>query len=256
MSVDTQQNRSDARMVSREMARFQNAENQFGQSRNLRFFYEGGPQGYLVDMPADNEVRPHFHAVDQFQVFFGVDGASYQRSPLRRGSVVVHYADGYMTYGPFATTDEPLEFFTLRAVDDNFIAYMPEDRDKLVQKGRRNLHGESELTGGVGLTTGAIEREVLIDQEADNLQSYLLRAGPDTEVTVPMGDTSGQYCCVVGGAGSHLGEMYGPQALGWVERGGAPLVFSTGPDLGIELLVMDFPYPPTVTATGGAEGDA
>ena len=247
MSIDTA-----PRMVAPDDARFHEVSNQFGQSRNLHFFYEddGGPQGYLVDMPADNDVRPHFHQVDQFQLFFGVEGAVYQRTPIRPRSIVVHYADGYATYGPFSTGSEPMQFYTLRAVEDFSIGYMPEDRDKLVHRGIRNLHGDADLTYGKGLEPGTVESQMLIERAADGMGASLLRLGPDTEMTVELGDTSGQYCCVVSGTVLVAGREFGQKALAFTPRGSAPLELRTGPGSGAEVVVMDLPNPPTVDALG------
>ncbi|HEX9506417.1 MAG TPA: hypothetical protein VGA62_10480, partial [Acidimicrobiia bacterium] len=51
--------------------------------------------------------------MNQFQVFFPAPGAWYKRRSLH--SVLVHYVDAFVTYGPFGSADQPLEFYTLRA---------------------------------------------------------------------------------------------------------------------------------------------
>ena len=53
---------------------------------------------------------------------------------------MLHYADAYTTYGPFGTGEAPLQLFTLRRQASEITGFMPKDRDKLVRRGRRNLH--------------------------------------------------------------------------------------------------------------------
>src|SRR3954452_16122993 len=75
---------------------------------------EPGPQAFLVAMPPDNTGRAHFHASDQFQIFFPeTSGSVFQRTPMDK--VFVHYSDSYTVYGPFSSGPGGLEFFTLRA---------------------------------------------------------------------------------------------------------------------------------------------
>src|SRR4051794_15043347 len=89
-----------------------------------------GPQAFLVAMPPNNTGRAHFHASDQFQVFFPAEpGSVFQRTPMEK--VFVHYADAYTVYGPFSSGQGGLEFFTLRAHGSDVTAYMPESREQL-----------------------------------------------------------------------------------------------------------------------------
>ena len=92
----------------------------------------------MVMLPPGYLGRAHFHEVDQFQVFFGGAGATYQRHEVPWA--MLHYADAYTTYGPFQAGGSTLRFFTLRARPTLGTHYMPESRDKLVRRGRRTLH--------------------------------------------------------------------------------------------------------------------
>ena len=70
------------------------------------------PQCFLVKAGPDYTIPPHYHAVDQFQLFVA-GAAMLGRFPLRPGSV--HYTDGYKAYGPIVSPpDEGYEYFTLR----------------------------------------------------------------------------------------------------------------------------------------------
>src|SRR5580692_4023628 len=56
-----------------------------------------GPQSFLADTASKTvAVRPHFHVVDQFQVFWV--GAKVGNRPLK--PLHVHYHDAYTIYGP------------------------------------------------------------------------------------------------------------------------------------------------------------
>src|ERR1700736_4328490 len=123
--------------VSPSDVEFREYTSKFGDVRGISNFFsdEHGPQGFLLFMPERDQFKPHFHRVNQFQVFFPSGGAQYRRTPIDH--ILVHYADGYVTYGPITTSTSSMEIFTLRAIFDNFAAYMPEDRDKLVRRGKR-----------------------------------------------------------------------------------------------------------------------
>ena len=83
-----------------------------------------GPQVYMNNVDPGITLSAHFHRIDQFQVFFGTDGARFQRKPIP--AVFVHYADAFATYGPFsAAPDAALLYATIRARSDNYGGVMP-----------------------------------------------------------------------------------------------------------------------------------
>src|SRR5436189_5271805 len=98
-------------MISLESATVREFHNVFGETRLFYDVYanELGPQAFLVRMRENNIVHPHFHNVDQFQLFFESPHASYQRTAI--SSILVHYADAFTTYGPFKPGDEPPEYY-------------------------------------------------------------------------------------------------------------------------------------------------
>jgi hypothetical protein len=226
-----------------------------GETRYIHDYYGGSagpvpdPQGFLVEMPAQNTGRAHFHGVDQFQVFFGSPGAVYQRHPM--SPVMVHYSDAFSVYGPFNTEAHPIEFFTLRAKSDNITAYMPESREKLkefraVQKRGRNVHKEVPASAdGKALPAGSTHVEVLIKPQADGMAAYMLRGGPGAGLTGPdPRGSNGQYYCVVGGAVLQDGRALGPKSLGWVSPDEPAPALVAGEETGFEVLVMQYPRKP------------
>jgi hypothetical protein len=87
-----------------------------------------GPQIFLVDYPGEAgvAVRPHFHSVDQFQVFWRGDRVG--RHEIRPRTV--HYADAYTSYGPIVDAGDGVTYMTVRARPDSGPKYMPESRSQ------------------------------------------------------------------------------------------------------------------------------
>ena len=65
-------------------------------------------------------------------------GARYQRHQIP--AVELHYADAFVTYGPFSAGAERMRFFTLRPCQGQFKGEMPSERNKLRYQGRRGIH--------------------------------------------------------------------------------------------------------------------
>ena len=57
----------------------------------------GGPMAYLVEQAAGAVVAPHYHQVDQFQLFVGGSGRIGTHA---LEGVTVHYAGAHSPYGP------------------------------------------------------------------------------------------------------------------------------------------------------------
>jgi hypothetical protein len=203
-----------------------------------------GPQAFMVRMFAPAVGPAHFHPVDQFQIFFPEDGATYQRSPIKHP--VIHYTDAYSTYGPFAAGERWLEFFTLRAMHTDEIAFMPEDRDRLVKRGKRNLHRDLDATvvGDPPAPGEAVSR--IVFEETDDHMSAVFVFG-DAGAALPVASTegtSGRYTCVLSGELIFEGETYGPRSVGWSPPQSEVPKLTAGAD-GVQLVMLTFPYPST-----------
>ena len=83
--------------------------------------------------PEDIVVRPHFHQVDQFQVFTGGDG-HIGRHAIK--PTFVHYVDAYKPYGPIVSGPLGFQYVTIRASGDPGPQYMPDSRAL-----RKRVHG-------------------------------------------------------------------------------------------------------------------
>lgn len=222
--------------VSRAEVDYQEYVSQFGDSRAISWFFseESGPQGFLLFIPENNVIGPHFHRVNQFQILFPSEGALYRRTAI--DNVLVHYADGYVTYGPITTSTAPLEYFTLRAIRDNFVAYMPAEREKLIRRGKRNLYGAVAST----LTTETTV-ETIFEDPSDGLLASVERTGPGGTIsTIDPSDGGGQYHCVLSGSATFDGNTYVPQSLLWMAPDDTPASIVAGSD-GLVLLSMQFP---------------
>ena len=200
----------------------------------------GMPQGFLVEQPPHSVTPPHFHEVNQFQVFVGGGGkiGKHDAAP-----VSLHYANGHTPYGPIAAGEAGVQYFTLRSAWDPGAKYMPQNRDKLNAGPRRfrlatpfSLASTSELSA-----RDAVALETIIDVEEDGLQAHLLRLGPrETYQAMNPASGGGQYHMVLNGVMAHAAADLDRLSCIFMTAMDAPLDVVAGPD-GLELLMMQFP---------------
>jgi len=111
-----------------------------------------GPQAFLVEMCTPHAaLRPHFHSVEQFQVFVGGEG-TLGKDPIR--PVLAFYTDAYTSYGPITAGADGLSFFTFRRRQDAGAHYMPESRGELAPSPRRRIVAtdrDADRDGPVGI---------------------------------------------------------------------------------------------------------
>jgi hypothetical protein len=187
---------------------------------------------------------PHFHMVDQFQIFLPDEHATYLRSRIEHP--LVHYSDAYSVYGPFATTGEFMEFFTLRAVKNSEIAFMPEERHRLRKRGKRNMHTPVDSSVvGADPPAGEAMTKMLFEPAEDHMSALFVTAGREAGIpTLSARDTSGRYYWVMSGELTFEGRTYGPLSLGWSTPGSEAPVLVAGEE-GVRLVMLTFPYPST-----------
>jgi hypothetical protein len=143
-----------------------------------------GPQVFLVDYPGQEgvAVRPHFHSVDQFQVFFA--GSTVGHHVIR--PVTVHYADAFTSYGPITDDGSGVTYLTVRAEPDAGPRYMPESRAE-----RKGRGGGRQLTASTAeATSKAPGTYGLVSPHADGLAVSLLRLEPDQDVAARTGEST------------------------------------------------------------------
>lgn len=156
---------------------------------------ETGLQAFLLeDLSEDPVIRPHFHTVNQFQVFVRGDGAigKHKLQP-----VSVHYADAYSPYGPIVGGKSGIAFFTLRAEADRppFLNFMPESKDRMTCKAGRNLAADYRVVPG-----RAAGSAKLLDGAA-GLHAGVVAAGAGECFTTLAPNTGGgQYHLVLDGS--------------------------------------------------------
>lgn len=207
------------------------------------------PQAFLIEMQAGETILPHYHEVDQFQVFVAGSGA------LGRHDVpvlAVHYTDHHTGYGPIKAGSRGYSYFTLRARTDPGAKYLhrPGYRESL--KPSRKRHGTA---GGLALTTapvlqqlGAQHTESLLADlpSGDGLGAWLHRLGAGLPLTgSAAGESGGQYWLVVNGALCFEGAEYGPWSLLFVGAGDPALQATAGPQ-GLEVLQLQYPRAPSL----------
>jgi hypothetical protein len=206
--------------------------------------YSGpGPQIYMNNVDPGVTLSAHFHRIDQFQVFFGNDGAWFQRKPIP--PVFVHYADAFATYGPFSSApDAPLLYATIRAQSDNYGGVMPGARGERPYLGRRHLSaGVNGWDAGGRPGTDASRTVEIFRPAADGLAAYLVHLGAGAAWNAPeVRATSGRALCVLDGELQANDVSYGPRSIGWQARTEAAPYLRAGA-AGCALLMLDFPWP-------------
>lgn len=201
---------------------------------------ETGPQAHLGDHPAGSVIRPHFHTVEQFQVYVRGDAMLGKKAV---SPTTVQYTDGFTPYGPIVAGSDGVAFLTLRPSYDAGAKYMPESRDKLEQKARRNLVWTKRVDSIETMMLGQSSRiDVIFDPQPDGLGAWLLRTGPGTEVPVPPSTApgGGQYWIVVTGPVWNDGSELAPWSCLFVEGSSATPLLTTG-SAGSDVLVLQFP---------------
>lgn len=187
-----------------------------------------GPQAFLVKMPPNSEIRPHFHAVDQFQI---VTHGSGRVGHDTVGLTDTHYADAYAVYGPIIAGPEGLDYYVLRAEADNGAYYMPESR-----KDRRRSRGRHAIV------RDGTDSDLL--REDDGLQGTFVRLSPGEQFDTDR--TGGLSTFVLVEEGNCL-LADKPVPTGGLLYGGPrdPRPMLRAGDAGCLLLVMSFSPQPT-----------
>lgn len=206
---------------------------------------ERQPQAFLIEMSANEVIVPHFHAVDQFQVFVSGSG-SLGRGKDAAQPLSVHYADHHTGYGPINAGPHGYSYFTLRAKSDSGAVYLhnPGYREKL--KPSRKRHG---VASGVTLSTEPVLmdlREVRVEplmaelDGSDGLGAALIRMGPGMSHAGPdPAATGGQYYLVANGSLELPAGSYSAWSPVFVAASDGPLTLRAGAK-GLEVLLLQF----------------
>lgn len=205
---------------------------------------EDRPHVFLVEMDAGGSIRPHFHQVDQFQVFVSGNG-SLGRSAVPL--IALHYADHHTAYGPIEAGPLGLSFFTIRAKCDPGSIYVDKPGYKELLKPTKKRY---VLKENVGLSTAPVlqhRTEAVLENllegvdDSDGLGTIMLRLGAHMKAAGPDPSATGGQChMVVNGSLQLDGASYPTWSIIHASSADAPFEIVAGPQ-GLELMVFSFP---------------
>ncbi len=194
------------------------------------------PLAFLVNGPPAYVIPPHFHEIDQFQIFVG-GSATLGKHAVAPGSV--HYADAYTPYGPITATGDGFNYLTLRP--KSIIGYheMPGGGPLLKPvneaRGRRGRMMVADILPGLPERNA---RQALFDED-DGVAAYRLSAKPGADLPHPDVGHGGAYYVVLEGEITVDGQAYPPRSCIWVEEHETPPDMIAGGD-GATVAFMSF----------------
>ena len=198
------------------------------------------PNVFLVDLPPESVLDPHFHRENQFQLFVKGEG-SIGRHPIR--PITVHYAGAFTGYGPLAAGPQGVSYFTIRPVYDTGAFYLPHARDDMVPGPKRNLHSTPVTPLDADALHGLQTPQLLdlIALQPDRIAARLLRLPPRASHTDldPRG-SGGQFLAVVTGSVAHGERVLGPLDMVFVSADEPPFRLCTQ-DNGAEVILLQLP---------------
>lgn len=164
----------------------------------------GQPMAYLVEQAPGDTVDPHYHAVEQFQVFIG--GTGRIGTHALQG-VTVHYAGAHSPYGPIVAGPDGIQYVTLRRDWDPGAQWMPGAAEALraipgrrhaafTSSALRRCHGLEQMSGAT--TT------LIMDPRERGAGAWQVCAGPGAAVRADAAHAGGRFWYVL--AGSLLAE--------------------------------------------------
>ncbi|MCE2945657.1 MAG: hypothetical protein ACK515_20720 [bacterium] len=204
------------------------------------------PQAFLIEMTPGEVILPHFHEVDQFQVFVA-GGGGVGRTNDVVAPIAVHYADRYTGYGPINAGPQGYSYFTLRARSDAGAVYLhkPGYREKL--KPSRKRHHLAPITLSTepvlfSRTENSLETLIEASDTHDGLAAFVLRMGPSARLSGPdPRGTGGQYYLVLNGSLERDGVSYPAWSTLFVDADEGPLDVNAG-EKGLEVAILQFAH--------------
>ena len=194
-----------------------------------------GPQAFIVDCAPGYVIHPHFHPIDQFQVFFK-GGATIGKHEL--DPVTVHYTDGFTPYGPITGGPDGFAFFNFRARADVGAWKMPESKEDLARKAGRSLTAKCHLQLTPDVTSTRLE--TLIDPHPDGLAVLELVAAAGAVLPDEAVRGSGRYQFVLAGRLVQDAQELGAESCAFAPAGEVLSDRRAGPE-GLHLLEVQLP---------------
>lgn len=245
--VTTKQQVIDGRRTVRSGTGEEHWRTEFMVARDVRPEEPGvSPQAFLVEMTPAEVILPHFHEVEQFQVFIHGEGQIGRVGGAIR-SLVVHYTDASTGYGPITASTNGLSYFALRPSKDPGAVYLHLDGYRERLKPSLKRHFSVPFTKStkpvLSHTTHPIVEQLFDEQRyslKDGLAASVVRLGPAQSYEVPTPkETGGQYLVVLQGKVMYTENMFKKWSLFFVEPEAAPICLEAGPK-GAEFLVLQF----------------
>jgi hypothetical protein len=201
------------------------------------------PVAYMIEQGPHQQLRPHFHIADQFQIFVSGEGriGGHRATPG-----IGHFAGPYTAYGPIVGGESGVGYMTLRNAWDDGAQFLPDKMDDL--RPRRHERREILMTAAPPASADELTalREPtctsLVSEQADGLGAWSHRLPPRGSVTGPAPATGGgQFWLVMSGAMASQEEgLLARLSLAFVSPDEPPFVAESGPD-GLHVLAMQFP---------------
>lgn len=146
-----------------------------------------GPQSFLVEQSPHWTLPTHFHLQNQFQVFIAGGGLLGKHTVE---PVTIHYASAHSGYGPLQSGNQGISYFTLRAHSDVGAWYLPEAREQLntrIKKQQAHATPSTRIDlAGLQALAAPLE-ETLIAPDAGGMAAWLVRLPPSRRVASPPG---------------------------------------------------------------------
>lgn len=204
------------------------------------------PQAFLIEMTPKEVIQPHFHEVEQFQVFIEGEG-QMGRTEGKLGPLVVHYTDAYTGYGPITASQQGLSYFALRPRKDPGAIYLHKDgyREKLRPSKKRHFSipfVKSTQAVLSHLSEPVIERLFQEGQYAldDGLSASLVRLGPQQSFRMESAaQGGGQYLVSLQGILKCSGQDFAESSVFFREPTEATFSVQAG-EAGAEFLILQF----------------
>lgn len=203
------------------------------------------PLAFLIEMTPHSVLPPHFHPVDQYQVFVSGSG---QLGRHRASPLAIHYADRHTAYGPITAGAQGVAYFTLRARNDGrgMFLHKPGAREQL-QPSKRRFCMVQDIVQSVPPVLAEISEpatESLFEEQYDDgLAAYMLRLGAGMSMRAPFpAGSGGQFYLVVSGSLRHGHDPLTTWSLLYASSNESPVALSAG-EAGAEVLVLQFPQP-------------
>lgn len=191
-----------------------------------------GPQAFMSETDsADAILRPHFHTVDQFQIFWRGGCIGKRRiEPL-----LIHYTDAYKVYGPITAAINGLKFLTVRVNADPGPRYMPGARAE-----RRGHHRGRHFEVSVPLPrrSARVDVDTVIGCHDDGLAAHRIWV-PAGEALPRFTPAAGVHYLVLDGAVHINGREHQPLSILYVD--GRDEAGAVAGSKGLAALALQFP---------------